>query len=310
MLAGHPGLFAAPELQLLGFATLATRKATFTGKYNLWLEGTIRALMEVQHCGPEDAKRVMAEYEDRTLSTKEFFHVLQDRIAPRILVDKTPSYVLDPVALERAEEYFEQPLYIHLTRHPYATIRSFESFHLNQVLLTREHSYTSQQFAELVWTVSHQNILAFLSHVPAKRQYRLKFEDLTSQPQATMEDMCAALGLPYHPDLVQPYKDTEKKMTDGIYVGSTPMGDTKFQEYGRIDETVAETWRKVAQDNFLSDVSWDVAESLGYDSAPKPRGSAEEEPGVSLQEGSSNRRALLQRQRELRQNRRAAKAER
>jgi hypothetical protein len=155
MLAGHPQLFAVPELQLLGFATLQSRRAAFGGKYSLWLEGTVRALMEIQHCGPDEAKRIMARYEDQDLTTKDFFRVLQESIGPRILVDKTPSYVLDPVALQRAEEYFDQPLYIHLARHPYAMVRSFEGFHLNQVLLTGEHGYTARQFAELVWTVSH-----------------------------------------------------------------------------------------------------------------------------------------------------------
>ena len=35
-----------------------------------------------------------------------------------MLVDKTPSYALDPAMLRRAEEAFEEPLYIHLVRHP------------------------------------------------------------------------------------------------------------------------------------------------------------------------------------------------
>ena len=45
MLAGHPQLFAAAELQLLGFNTLQDRKEAFQGKYSLWLEGTIRAMV-------------------------------------------------------------------------------------------------------------------------------------------------------------------------------------------------------------------------------------------------------------------------
>jgi len=61
MLAGHPHLFAPPELELLSFNTLAERREELTGKYSFWLEGTIRALMEIKGCGMEEARAVMEE---------------------------------------------------------------------------------------------------------------------------------------------------------------------------------------------------------------------------------------------------------
>ena len=53
MLAGHPDLFAAPELQLLGFHTLQDRKAALSGKFAIWLEGLLRVIMEIKGCEPE-----------------------------------------------------------------------------------------------------------------------------------------------------------------------------------------------------------------------------------------------------------------
>ena len=50
MLAGHSRLFAAPELQLLNFDTLAQRRAALVGRYSPWREGTIRAVMELEGC--------------------------------------------------------------------------------------------------------------------------------------------------------------------------------------------------------------------------------------------------------------------
>ena len=38
MLAGHSRLFAAPELQLLNFDTLAQRRAALVGRYSPWRE--------------------------------------------------------------------------------------------------------------------------------------------------------------------------------------------------------------------------------------------------------------------------------
>ena len=39
MLAGHPDLFAASELQLLGFNTMSERIAAYSGKFSAWLDG-------------------------------------------------------------------------------------------------------------------------------------------------------------------------------------------------------------------------------------------------------------------------------
>ncbi|MGH7929984.1 MAG: sulfotransferase, partial [Candidatus Binatia bacterium] len=59
MLAGHARLFAPQELELLSFDTLQDRKATFSGRNSFWLEGTIRALMEIKGCDAEWARRIM-----------------------------------------------------------------------------------------------------------------------------------------------------------------------------------------------------------------------------------------------------------
>ena len=112
MLAGHPDLFAASELQLLGYPTLAARKEAFSGKNALWLEGAIRAVMEIQRCDADAAKRTIAEFEDNGASVQEFLRVLQEWVSPRILTDKSPSYALDPAALRRAEAYCAAPFYI------------------------------------------------------------------------------------------------------------------------------------------------------------------------------------------------------
>src|ERR1051325_11329747 len=103
MLAGHPSLFAPPELELLSFNTLAERREALTGKYSFWMEGTIRAVMELKGC----------EMEERGLSVPQFYRLMQDWLGERRLVDKTPSYALDKEVLRRAEACFDGALYIH-----------------------------------------------------------------------------------------------------------------------------------------------------------------------------------------------------
>ncbi len=268
MLAGHPALFAAAELQLLCFNTLQERRNAFSGKHSLWLEGTIRAIMETRHCHADAARRVMEEFESKGQTTRQFYGQLQQWLAPQMLVDKSPAYVCDMRTLEKAERDFDGAIYLHLVRHPYAMVRSFERYHMEQVLFLKEHPFTPRQLGELIWTISHQNTLEFLKTVPAGRQYRIRFEDMVYRPREIMEGMCSTLGLEYHPALVEPYQGIEKKMTDGLYKDSTPMGDTHLLERKAIDPTVAEEWRGVLTDDFLGDVTWNLANAFGYDLPP------------------------------------------
>ena len=104
MLGGHPELFAPPELQLLLFNTLQDRRKEFSGRNSFWLEGTMRALMEINGCDGNEAKALMEQYEDGGLSAKEFYAVMQRGIGERRLVDKSPSYAMDIEVLRRAEQ--------------------------------------------------------------------------------------------------------------------------------------------------------------------------------------------------------------
>ena len=122
MLAGQPELFSSTELQLLGFQTLAERKVAYTGKFALWLEGTLRMIMEVKQCSADEAARIMTAFEDRGLTTKAMYRILQEWIGDRMLVDKSPSYSLDRRALDKAEQDFDNPVYVHLIRHPVAML--------------------------------------------------------------------------------------------------------------------------------------------------------------------------------------------
>jgi amino acid adenylation domain-containing protein len=265
MLAGHPRLFAPPELELLSFNTLAERRAAFTGKDSFWLEGTLRAIMEIKGCDADEAQNIMRSMEEQGLTTRSCYRQLQAWLGERILVDKTPSYALDPTVLERAEADFENALYIHLLRHPAGMIRSFEEAKLDQIFFRYEHSYSRRALAEAIWTLSHQNIIEFLQRVPRERQHRVKFEDLLRQPQPVMESLCQFLGLSIHADMLQPYKDKERRMTDGIHAESRMLGDVKFHSYDRIDARVGDRWRDGDAQDPLGEVTWEVAAGFGYE---------------------------------------------
>lgn len=269
MLGGHPSLFAPPELQLLYFDTLEERRAAFSGRNAFWQEGTIRALMQIKSCNAEQARIIMEGYEKDGLTTKEFYRLMQGWLRDRILVDKTPFYALDLEVLKRAEDYFNNALYIHLLRHPQGMIQSFKEARIDQVFWY-EHSYSVRELAELVWLVSHQNIIEFLKMVPSARQFQIKFEDLVKKPRNVVEETCQFLGLSFHTDMLRPHNDNGSRMTEGPDGVPRMLGDLKFHSHKGIDSTVADRWAKEQVMPTLSGMTWEMAEHLGYENMLKP----------------------------------------
>jgi SAM-dependent methyltransferase/acyl carrier protein len=266
MLGGHPELFAPPELSLLGFNTLAERREALAGRRSFLLEGTIRALMEARGLGVDEATRLMTECEEQHLTTQRFYGVLQDAVSPRKLVDKTPGYSLDPATLRRAEETFRAPLYLHLVRHPSPVVDSFEKARMDR-LFEFENPFSTRELGELVWRVSHRNILELLAGVPAGRYHRVLFEDLVTRPRPVMEEVSRFLGIDFDEEMLEPYREKRRRMTDGAHPLSRGLVDIKFHQHSGIEKDAAFAWRASAGDARLGRPTWALAEELGY-SAP------------------------------------------
>jgi amino acid adenylation domain-containing protein/non-ribosomal peptide synthase protein (TIGR01720 family) len=264
MLAGHPLLFAPPELELLSFATLAGRRAAFAGRNSFWLEGVVRTLMEIHGCDAAAAEAMVAELEAAGATTQDLYARFQQRIAPRLLVDKTPSYALDPAVLARAERIFDGARYVHLARHPLAMIRSFEEARLDQVFFRFPHRFGRRQLAELIWAASEENILAFLGAVPAERQFLLRFEELVERPAEELRRLCGWLEIDFHPDMAHPYERQASRMTDGIHPWSRMLGDVKFHDHRAVDPAAAHRWRG-SMHHVLGPPAAELARRLGFD---------------------------------------------
>jgi amino acid adenylation domain-containing protein len=265
MLAGHPQLFAPPELELLSFNTLAERRKAFADRFSFWREGTIRALMEIKQCDADAATRLMEEGEEQQLTTKEFYGLLQGLLGERVLVDKTPSYALDLEILRRAESDFEGTRYIHLIRHPYAMIRSFVKARLEQVFFRHAHNFSRRELAELVWVVSQMNILKFLETVPAERQFKVHFEELVNEPERVLRGVCEFLRLKYVSEMATPYQGSSERMTNGIHPLSKMLGDVKFHEHRTVEPGIADRWQQeLTAGDLLAEETWTIAELLGY----------------------------------------------
>lgn len=269
LLSGHSTLFAPPELELMPFNTLTDRSETYTGGDSFWLEGTLRAVMELKNCDADSAKALMAEREAAEMSVKDFYAEMQTWLGERILVDKSPSYVLDPLILERIEATFEDPLYIHLHRHPCGMIRSFEEARLQQIFFRYPHNYSPKELAELIWVHSHRNITAFLETIPDHRKLQISFEEMTRAAEDEVKRMCKFIGIGFESKMLDIHGEREKKrrMTDGIHKESKMLGDVKFHTHKKINPATADRWRKSCSEEFLSDIARETALELGYKGA-------------------------------------------
>ncbi|WP_111977559.1 non-ribosomal peptide synthetase [Algibacillus agarilyticus] len=265
LLGGHDNLFSPPELELLGFETLGERKQICSGRDAFWLEGTLRAVMEACNVDADQAKEIMASRENVDMPTQAFYAELQEWVGDKVLVDKSPSYALQKGVMERAEAYFDEPLYIHLHRHPYGMINSFEDAKLDQIFFRYPHQLTEQRLGELIWLQSHRNIFDFLSTIPAERQINVSFEDMTKQPETVVKQLCKFIDLDFSSDMLDLYNNQQKaRMTDGIHQESTMLGDVKFHTHKQIDAAISERWRKKYNKAFLGQPTLDMAKIFGY----------------------------------------------
>ena len=265
MLAGSPRLFAPPELQLLGFEDLASRKTAFTGYEKYLHEGVVRAVMEIRHCDAEQAEEIIDGFEREGAEMKQLYARIQEWIEPRLLVDKTPDYAMDIEVLRRAEEIFENPLYIHLARHPLGMIKSYEKgrFILESPFRGR-HDFPARQLGELTWLISHRNIIEFLRGIPSHRHHRVRFEELVAAPETVMCGLCQWLEIPFIAEMLDPYTGGSERMTNGIHPMSPQVGDANFYNHGRLNKEAAGSWRNAYAEDFLSPLTWEVAAALGY----------------------------------------------
>ncbi len=281
MLAGNTQLFSPPELDLLSFNTLRERTQAFSREgLEIWLEATIRAVMEIKGYDAEQARDIIRNYEQNNMSTKAFYAEMQNWLGNRILVDKTPTYPFDPAILKRAEQNFEHTNYIHLVRHPYAMIYSFIEAKLDQNFFRYKHPFNLRELGELIWIVSHRNILDFLQTIPDERQYRLRFEDLLTDPEVHLKRLCSFLGIDFQQDMLKPYEG--RKMTDGVSAHSQMVGDFKFYLHKDINRSVADRWKTYHKVDFLSDMAWELAASLEYPVEKELAASLREEERSSL----------------------------
>jgi hypothetical protein len=254
MLAGHPRLWSPPEMILAPFETMAERAGNQNRRF--WEKGGLRrALMDVEGLGVEAAKEREAALEGKTVP--EVYQLLQESLGDRMLVDKCPHLSVLPAAMARVERWFAGPRYLWILRHPGSVLRSLENMPMAEVMLD---GYGGD--AREAWAECNRNVRDFLATLPRERWALVRYEDLVTDPRPVMERACAALGVPFHEAVLDPYEGD--RMREGPK-GARAIGDPNMAARGKIDPALAGSWLEGFDPRIVSAPTRALAKELGYD---------------------------------------------
>ncbi|WP_435103187.1 SDR family NAD(P)-dependent oxidoreductase [Arhodomonas sp. AD133] len=259
MLQGHPGLFAPPELHLLGYGTLQERR---TGLAETGLEeGLIDAVRHLRGVSAEVARAEIEAITEEGGTIADAYRLLQSLAAPASLVDKSPTYGRDPEVLRQSRELCPNARYVHLVRDPRAVAESIVRNRFHRLI--DPHGEDPWQTAEAIWRRINRNVIEFLRDVPDGNQLTVRYEDLVRDPQSEMHRICEFLGVTPDREMLDPYGG--ERMLDGLHEGSLSIGDPNFLQHEQIDTSLAQGWGDRLSDDFrLTPEGGELAVRFGY----------------------------------------------
>lgn len=232
MLGQHPQLYGVPELNLFVADTVAGwfEHHTQRLKRPQGTHGLLRTLAQL-HDGEQNETSVQAAWvwlaERRDWSTARLLSYLEGRVAPKIIVDKSPMTVIHPDCIERMYRMLPDTQFLHLTRHPVPTAKSLDE------ILSADARSDSQLGRGLnpfeLWCRAHDHILDLCSVLPAGQTLRLKGEWLLENPDCYLRQVCQWLGIRDDGAAIAAAKRTEQSPYARIGPPNARLGnDIKF----------------------------------------------------------------------------------
>jgi hypothetical protein len=205
MLGRHPELFALPETNLPSFDTVGDLlTAADTGPEPM-ADGLVRAvaqLLEGIQTGDAAARARCWLDERARMPAGDLLRDLAARIAPRIMVEKSPSTVTGRRSLERLAAAFPSARYIHLLRHPYGhgeSLLRYMALHRRGGQLPPDHWLLAlvpgAGDPQDAWLSIHRTIIAFLDAVPVERQLQVRGGDLLDHSPIQLHRIARWLGI-------------------------------------------------------------------------------------------------------------------
>jgi hypothetical protein len=190
MLGQHPGLYGLPEVNPFLAGTLGEAVAVLRLVRRRTLDGLYRAVAEIEFGSQTEAAVKRAEAwvgERHSWTPTDLMGHLADRVAPRRLVEKSPSTVLTPDRVALALRLLPEARVLHLTRHPVATTSSIAKIAKGAAAGGRD--------PEDAWFGTNLAILTAGAGLPAGRYMAVRGEDVLGDPDQFLRQIAGWLEL-------------------------------------------------------------------------------------------------------------------
>lgn len=162
MLGQHPDLYGLPEINL-SVADDISGVLAFYQRRAHGLHGLVRVVAQLQAGAQTDASVTEAAAwieARRDWPVGQMLAWIQDQVAPRRIVDKSPVTVRSVAMMQRLHAMCPEAQFLHITRQPAAVCRSINVLHA-ALDAQNQTSLRTRVDAEQVWTSGNANILAF-----------------------------------------------------------------------------------------------------------------------------------------------------
>jgi len=232
MLGEHPEMYGLPET---GLFTVRTMKRWLNGPRHA---GLLRCVAELFFGEQTEESIVLAGgwlRRRQSLSTVAVFDQIATRLAPCMVIEKTPAMVSRLDTLQHILEMYPHARFFYICRHPRGYGRSV----MNHMLeLAADRNAPPPRWLEHLrpgdmgdggalvrartrvdwpgrdpqwdWLRLHENILGFLKDVPADQQLAMRGEDLLVDPDHGLRTITTWLGLRSDDALIDAMKHPER----------------------------------------------------------------------------------------------------
>lgn len=241
MLGQHPAHYGMPELNLAVADTVGGfLRFTMGGRGGL-AHGLVRAMAQLEYgevtdAGVDEMRAFL--YANPDMTTQALMAELQAMVAPKAVVEKSPSVVTNAEFPFRQEQILPNARYLHITRHPMSAGRSMLAAQWFAMILRSPLGDSWDRRVEppvldpqVHWYQAHERVLNFLDTIPPERQMRIRGEDLLAEPDVGLAEICTWLGVDAGPEAIEAMKHPENSPYARPGPANAPWGgDPSFQE--------------------------------------------------------------------------------
>ncbi|HEV7859197.1 MAG TPA: sulfotransferase [Pyrinomonadaceae bacterium] len=229
ILGQHPELYGLPETHIFGDSTVREwwQRAALA-QYPM-THGLLRATAQIifGEQTEETVTRASGWLQRRSdCTTGYLLELFCQQLGALTLVEKSPSTVHSPDALRRAYEMFPRAKFMHLLRHP----RGYGESVVKALRAAQEHGGAPKWLLKLAtypspfgggqleydfdpqksWYALNMNINSFLQLVPKEQKLRIHGEQILTEPDRMLAQVCAWLGVRRDAEAIEEMKHPER----------------------------------------------------------------------------------------------------